>query len=125
MVLGTSNRTYGIPTISKILLRTGQFVDIDKSSKRYVDTSVLIASFFTYPLPVFDLEDNEDHSKARKREEGFYNDNRKDPRSAIAIARINWLHARANKMHEPHGAGISNDDLLYTLSTFMIVPVRW
>ncbi|KKZ68562.1 hypothetical protein EMCG_01010 [[Emmonsia] crescens] len=38
-------RTYGIPTISKTLVQTGQFAKPEFSMKRYADTAVLIAEF--------------------------------------------------------------------------------
>lgn len=50
---------------------------------------------------------------------------KEDPRGAIALARTNWLHRRANKTHGPKGAPISNDDLLYTLSVFVTQPIFW
>lgn len=114
-------RTYAIPTISKILLRTGNFVHADKSSRRYVDTSMLIVSFLFYPLPLHDLEDND--NEPRPHETTIFDQD--DPRSSIALARVNWLHRRANTIHKPAGAGISNDDLLYTLSVFVTQPDAW
>ena len=41
-------RTYGIPTISKLLVQTGQFSEESTAAKRYVDTTVLIAEFMGY-----------------------------------------------------------------------------
>lgn len=38
------------------------------------------------------------------------------PRGRAAIRRMNWIH-------RPYG--ISNDDLLYVLATFIVIPVRW
>jgi hypothetical protein len=95
-------RTYGILTISNILLkylplnyslltsRTSQLLDVKTGGKRYMDTGILVSDFTTYP---FDSE-----------------------RHARAIARMNWLHSNYN---------ISNDDKLYTLSVFLTVPQRW
>jgi hypothetical protein len=37
-------RTYAIPSISKILLRTGNLAEGDKSTRRYMDTVLLIVS---------------------------------------------------------------------------------
>lgn len=37
-------------------------------------------------------------------------------RGRAAIRRMNWIH---------RGYGISNDDLVYVLATFVVVPVRW
>jgi hypothetical protein len=42
-------RTYGIPTISKLLVHTSQFSAQSTASKRYADTAVLIAEFLTQP----------------------------------------------------------------------------
>lgn len=50
---------------------------------------------------------------------------KEDPRSAIALARTNWLHRRANSIHGPKGAPISNEDLLYTMSVFVTMPIEW
>lgn len=38
-------RTYAIPTISKLLMKTKQFTDPKNSGKRYSDTQVLISEF--------------------------------------------------------------------------------
>lgn len=117
-------RTYGTPSIAKILLRTGNFVQSDKSSRRYADTSLLIISFLFYPLPRFDLEDN-DAGHNRPDEQALFDTEDDDPRAAIALARVNFLHRRANGIHAPAGAGISNEDLLYTLSVFVTQPIAW
>ncbi|KAL1955128.1 hypothetical protein VTO42DRAFT_8992 [Malbranchea cinnamomea] len=42
-------RTYGIPTISRLLVKTSEFSDKEKALKRYADTSVLIAEFTVHP----------------------------------------------------------------------------
>lgn len=44
-------------------------------------------------------------------------DARRDPRHAVALARMNVLHS--------HYPTITNDDLLYTLSTFILEGARW
>ncbi|PGH11082.1 hypothetical protein AJ80_07270 [Polytolypa hystricis UAMH7299] len=59
-------RTYGIPTISSLLVKTAQFSTRENSMKRYADTGVLIAEFVGNPP-----------SSARTHE---------------AIARMNYLH---------------------------------
>jgi hypothetical protein len=38
------------------------------------------------------------------------------PRGRRAIRRLNWIHRPYN---------ISNDDLIYVLATFIVIPVRW
>ncbi len=40
----------------------------------------------------------------------------KSPRGRAAIRRMNWIHRRYE---------IRNDELLYVLATFVVVPVRW
>ncbi|KAG5295123.1 hypothetical protein I7I48_11881 [Histoplasma ohiense] len=59
-------RTYGIPTISKTLVQTGQFAKPEFSMKRYADTSVLISEFVGNPPA--------------------------SERAKAAIARMNYLH---------------------------------
>lgn len=41
-------RTYGIPSISKLLVATGQFSDEVTACKRYTDTEILIREFMGY-----------------------------------------------------------------------------
>ena len=41
-------RTYGIPTISKLLVHTGEFSEVQTAAKRYADTTVLVAEFIGY-----------------------------------------------------------------------------
>ncbi|RAK99539.1 uncharacterized protein BO80DRAFT_359089 [Aspergillus ibericus CBS 121593] len=60
-------RTYGIPTISSLLLQTSQFSNTTTSFKRYADTGALIGQFVTYPPTA--------------------------PRARTAIARTKFLHA--------------------------------
>ena len=79
---------------SKVLIR---------ASCRYVDTSILINSFLLYPLV------GPGSGDATTSEQ-------KDPRGALAIARMNVLHSNYR---------ISNDDYLYTLSTFIVEPPKW
>ncbi|KAF3480136.1 uncharacterized protein GIQ15_05483 [Arthroderma uncinatum] len=59
-------KTYGIPTISKLLVQTSELSSPETSTKRYADTSVLIDEFMSNP-PSSD-------------------------RSHEAIARMNYLH---------------------------------
>lgn len=60
-------RTYGIPSISKLLVATSQFSELSTASKRYVDTEVLIREFTCHKPS--------------------------DPRSLEAIARMNYIHS--------------------------------
>lgn len=64
-------KTYGIPTISGLLVATNEFSNVEKASKRYTDTSLLIAEFATH------------HPK--------------DKRTIKAIARMNTIHSLYQK----------------------------
>ncbi|KAL6718062.1 hypothetical protein ACLMJK_004147 [Lecanora helva] len=64
-------RTYGIPSISKLLVETRQFSQKGTSTKRYTDTVVLIAEFAGY------------HPQSE--------------RSIEAIARMNFIHHQYQK----------------------------
>lgn len=100
-------KTYGIPSISRLLAQTAELKDPAKAGRRYVDTSTLITSFMAYPI--------EGPGSGRERTSP---DEKPDPRGAVAIARMNWLHDR-------YRGKISNDDFLYTLSTFILEPRKW
>ena len=64
-------RTYGIPTISKLLVQTSQFSEESTATKRYADTVVLLAEFMGY------------HPTSS--------------RSIEAIGRMNYIHAQYQK----------------------------
>ncbi|CAD0107687.1 unnamed protein product, partial [Aureobasidium uvarum] len=85
-------RTYGIPSISSLLMQTKQLSTKQHASKRMVDTAILMMEVIINP-PASD-------------------------RSAEALARTNFLHSL-------YGGKISNEDLLYTLSLFLLEPIRW
>ena len=87
-------RTYGIPSVSKLLVQTKQLSYAATSTKRYVDTVVLINDFAGF------------HPSSGRANE--------------AMARMNFLHSSYIK-----SGGISNDDMLYTLSLFALEPGRW
>ncbi|KAA8650359.1 hypothetical protein EYZ11_000739 [Aspergillus tanneri] len=87
-------RTYGIPSISSLLLKTSQFSNLSTSFKRYADTSILIAQFILF-------EPSSD-------------------RAVTALARTKYLHVG----YRASGA-ILDDDLLYTLSLFVLQPIRF
>ncbi|KAJ7667537.1 hypothetical protein DFH06DRAFT_1182805 [Mycena polygramma] len=91
-------RTYGIPSIAETLLRTGEMSKDSTMSKRVTDTAILISSFVMCPLA-----DPQDQSRPIP----------KDPRSSLAIARMNWIHSHYK---------ISNVDFLYTMSMFIFQP---
>ncbi|KAI0976959.1 hypothetical protein F4678DRAFT_415115 [Xylaria arbuscula] len=90
-------KTYGVPTISRLLVQTGHFTyrgDGTKASKRAADTSVLLTNMVI---------------------------GRPGSRRAMdAVARTNYLHSRYLK-----SGLISDDDMLYTLSLFTLEGMRW
>lgn len=61
-------RTYGIPTVSKLLVSTSQLSSADSAPKRYVDTVILIQEFMG-------------HAPTSKR-------------TLEAVSRMNYLHSR-------------------------------
>lgn len=81
-------KTYGIPTISGLLDRTGEFRE--RAQKRYDDTELILAEIF---------DNGMDSERGRE-----------------ANRRLNRMHGRYE---------IRNDDYLYVLATFVLVPLRW
>ncbi|KAL8766048.1 MAG: hypothetical protein Q9209_007077 [Squamulea sp. 1 TL-2023] len=94
-------KTYGIPSISSLLVQTNQLAGPPlTSSKRYADTGALLLEAVL----------NEPGSK----------------RAMEAIARINYLHDRWRDKGRGKGKGmISDEDMLYTISLFALEPMRW
>lgn len=90
----TTTRTYGIPSISKLLCETQQLGKVEYAGRRFADTGILIIEFLG-------------HSPTSER-------------ANSAIARMNYLHSRYQKANK-----ISNDDMLYTLSLFVLEVERW
>ncbi|KAI2467597.1 hypothetical protein F4781DRAFT_304286 [Annulohypoxylon bovei var. microspora] len=87
-------KTYGVESISRLLLATGNLTDPVRSLKRFEDTAVLIGEFMMNPPTT--------------------------ERAVQGIARMNFLHTKYVKE-----GTISNADLLYTLSVFIIEPARF
>lgn len=87
-------KTYGVESISRLLLATRNLTDPIKSRKRYEDTAALISMF------MFNAPDSEE--------------------TLQAISRINFLHSK----YIEEGT-ISQADLLYTLSVFVMEPPRF
>ncbi|CAF0720729.1 unnamed protein product [Adineta ricciae] len=85
-------RTYGIPTIARLLAQTNQLVHLDTAGRRAEDTGVILGEFFYHELD--------------------------SDRGRMGLARMNYLHGL-------YGNRISNDDMLYTLSLFILEPIRW
>ncbi|TFK63951.1 hypothetical protein BDN72DRAFT_826158 [Pluteus cervinus] len=98
-------KTYAIPTISKILCATKEMTSEELISKRYADTELMIATVVVCPISGFWGRKDPPADGAEA-----------DPRSMIALARLNWLHSLYN---------IKNDDFLYTLSLFVLEPIKW
>ncbi|KAL1665360.1 hypothetical protein GGF50DRAFT_114215 [Schizophyllum commune] len=94
-------KTYGIPTISKLLCATKELSTEENVARRYVDTVLLIGAWMACPI------------------NGRYPDanaGQCDPRAMISLARVNYIHSKYN---------ISNDDYLYTLCLFLFEPIIW
>jgi hypothetical protein len=87
-------KTYGIPSISRLLVATGQLSVSETASKRAADTGVVITEV------VLNKPDSE--------------------RAISGMALMNYLHSRYIKAGK-----ISNDDMLYTISLFVLEPNRW
>ena len=85
-------RTFGVPSISKLLDSTKGFGP-DNVLRRYEDTTLLIQHF-------------------------AYFDVRTNAHAAAALQRFNEIHGF-------YSDRISNDDMLYTLSQFMLEPGRF
>ncbi|OQE34803.1 hypothetical protein PENCOP_c015G06460 [Penicillium coprophilum] len=87
-------KTYGIPSISKLLVATGELSNPEFSFKSAADTGVLVTGIVL--------------NKARS------------DWNMDAITRMDWLHDRYRTPGE-----IKDEDKLYTLSLFVLEPVRW
>ncbi|XP_006464016.1 hypothetical protein AGABI2DRAFT_209029 [Agaricus bisporus var. bisporus H97] len=74
-------KTYGIPSISKLLAATKQLKGSDTISRRYADTEILISTWVGCPISGYATEDRTGEI---------------DPRAMIALARVNYLHSRYN-----------------------------
>ncbi|KAH8085937.1 hypothetical protein BXZ70DRAFT_956501 [Cristinia sonorae] len=94
-------KTYGIPSIAALLIKTGELGNELSLSRRLTDTALLISSFVMCPL----AGDPTQMKLSPK----------PDPRGCLALARMNWLHRQYH---------ISNDDMLYTLSRFVLQPME-
>jgi hypothetical protein len=87
-------KTYGIPSISELLVATGHLSSPEIASKHAADTGIVITEV------VLNRPDSE--------------------RTISGIALMNYLHGRYIKAGK-----ISNDDMLYTLSLFVLELIRW
>ncbi|KXN91327.1 Transcription initiation factor TFIID subunit 11 [Leucoagaricus sp. SymC.cos] len=109
-------KTYGLPSISKLLSATKQLKSSETVSRRYADVSWTLlpltpnivltgpfvpATWVGCPISGYVTEDKSGEL---------------DPRAMIALARVNYLHSKYN---------ISNGDFLYTLILFAVEPATW
>ncbi|KAI9495128.1 hypothetical protein BDB00DRAFT_927803 [Zychaea mexicana] len=102
-------RTYAVPTISNILHSTGQF---DKETlKRAEDTGLILAETLDAYAHIEELK--------RKNPDGVVSQEEIEEqrrRPDIAITRLNEIHGKYP---------IKNGDYVYTLSLFIIEPIKW
>ena len=87
-------KTYGIPSVSKLLVATSQLSDPATASKRYVDTELLVREWMSWSPH--------------------------EERGQKALARMNYIHSGYLKSGK-----ILEDDMLFTLASFVTEPVRW
>lgn len=127
-------KTYGIPSISKILKGTREMGSREGISKRFADTEILISTVLACPITgktsltgtatvqghSHSVPFTEEHTKLQVHADSISDavpyTKIDDPRAMIAIARVNWLHAKYP---------IKNEDNLYTLSLAIFEPERW
>ncbi|KAL1741138.1 hypothetical protein HDZ31DRAFT_46068 [Schizophyllum fasciatum] len=84
-------QTYAVPTISKLLHATKEIGARETVSKRVADTELLLTTWATCPINGFFPGQSEDPRRI-------------DPRAAISLARVNWMHAKYNiKWAERYG----------------------
>ncbi|KAJ3808530.1 hypothetical protein F5876DRAFT_78650 [Lentinula aff. lateritia] len=100
MLLGfqiTLFKVFVIPTIASTFYKSGHLMRETDLNKRLVDTVTLMATILcnTYP------------SQANIADE--------DPRAAIALARVNWIHTRYK---------IKNEDYLFNLALLILEPIQ-
>ncbi|KAF5371589.1 hypothetical protein D9758_003422 [Tetrapyrgos nigripes] len=111
-------KTYGVPSISKILKGTKELSSKEGISKRYTDTSILISTWIACPISGKtdpEVESNRFLPKFASSDSSVELPE-DDPRAMIALARVNWLHSKYP---------ITNDDYLYTLALFAFEPETW
>lgn len=103
-----------------------RLVDLDDSS--LLCTGSVVATLTTFAVPTVSFVLNK--SGGFKRESAKRHDDSllimleiishktSDPRTHLAIERLNTIHGRFGKL-------ITNDDMLFCLSLFMLEPMRW
>ncbi|KAL4252141.1 ER-bound oxygenase mpaB/B' [Abortiporus biennis] len=99
-------KVWAIPSMSFILTRSGKKDLTHILSRRFMDTGILLATCIMTPLS--------GPGSGEEIEEGYSAEKEVDPRGAIALARINWLHRKYK---------IAQEDYQYTLSLLIIEPI--
>ncbi|KAL1674284.1 hypothetical protein EV122DRAFT_220978 [Schizophyllum commune] len=77
-------QTYAVPSISKLLLATRELASRETVSKRVADTELLLTTWATCPIDGYFPSAPNDSSLPV------------DPRAALSLARVNWLHSKYN-----------------------------
>ncbi|KAI9258121.1 hypothetical protein BDA99DRAFT_515289 [Phascolomyces articulosus] len=100
-------KTYSVPTISKILYGTTEF---SKSTRRRAEDTELIL------LEIADVYPHIEELKKKNPNPSAEEIKEQQERSKIALNRMNELHSKYP---------IKNGDFLYTLSLFIVEPIKW
>uniref|UniRef100_D8Q7B7 ER-bound oxygenase mpaB/mpaB'/Rubber oxygenase catalytic domain-containing protein n=1 Tax=Schizophyllum commune (strain H4-8 / FGSC 9210) TaxID=578458 RepID=D8Q7B7_SCHCM len=77
-------QTYAVPSISKLLLATRELASRETVSKRVADTELLLTTWATCPINGYFPGATNDPGQPI------------DPRAALSLARVNWLHSKYN-----------------------------
>jgi len=109
-LLFSQMKVWGIPSISVLLMSTSKGVSTTMFGKRLTDTAILVATWIANPLTGPGSGAEELYG------EGCYQEVDVDPRSAIALARVNWLHRKYN---------IEQAHYLYTIALLILEPIRF
>ncbi|CAO3582232.1 unnamed protein product [Absidia cylindrospora] len=100
-------KTFVIPSVSKLLVSTGQFGK--HATKRAEDTELILSEMIdAYPRIQNHLM--EGHTATEKEIEEQYR------RQKLSVERLNEIHGKYN---------IRNGDYVYTLSLFLADPIQW
>ncbi|KAI0796087.1 hypothetical protein C8Q75DRAFT_730222 [Abortiporus biennis] len=101
-------KVWAIPRMSDILTRSGKKNLTHLLNRRFIDTGILLATWIITPLT----------GPGSGEEEEFNADcperNEVDPRGAIALSRVSWLHRKYK---------IAQEDYQYTLALLIIEPI--
>lgn len=122
-------KTYTVPTISKLLCATGEF-EKGKTAKRVEDTELILVIYHEKSkgkkertitiCKKLEISDAYPHIEEEKRTNRNASEeeivSRQRHRASQALTRLNEIHGKYN---------ILNGDFLYTLSLFILEPIRW